>query len=446
MNEPDTRYARVDGHRIAYQITGEGPIDLVFCSGVASIDAEWDEPEIAHFNRRMGEYCRVIRFDDLGSGASDPLPPSTGVMDDLQAAQILAVMDAANSERAILAGGDSGSPGILIVAARHPDRVAGLLLLHAVARVIPDDDYPFGMPLAELEMWESLYDQMDVDQILKMTIPSRADDEQFMRWGRKWLRGLAAPATSQRMIQQAKEMDLRALLPEIQSPASVLHRVDYEGYPKELSQYLADHLPNGRFIEIPGTDGPPWFDHPEVFLEVLRDMAHEVGGEAPTRRRTERVMASVLFTDLVDSTQLAQRQGDAEWRNLLELHDDLSRRCVKDAGGTLVKSTGDGILATFDSPGSAIHCAVNLSTSLGRLHLPIRAGVHTGEIEILGADIGGVAVHIAARVMAAAGSGEILVSRTVHDLVTGSGFTFVDRGAHPLKGVDGEWQLYELQG
>jgi class 3 adenylate cyclase len=444
MNEPDTLYARLDGHRIAYQVLGEGPIDIVLCSGMASIDAEWDEPEIAHFNRRTAEIGRLIRFDDLGSGASDPAPIEVTSRPEHSAEQIMAVMDAAGSERAILAGGDAGTPGVLIAAATHPDRVAGVVVYHGAARMISDEDYPDGISLADLEMWASMYDTMDVDQILRMTVPSRADDPHFMRWGRKWLRGMASPSAVQAIISQAANVDVRAVLPNIQAPALVMHRTGFQGFPMALSRYLADHIPNGRFLELPGSDGPPWFEHADLFIQATRDFAQDLVGETAHKTREERVMATVLFTDLVASTERAQQVGDGEWRNLLQLHEDVSRRCVDDTGGKTVKITGDGILATFDVPGRAISCATTMSRNLGRLGLPIRAGIHTGEIEVRGEDVGGIAVHIASRVMAAAAPAEVLVSRTVRDLVVGSDFVFADRGAHTLKGIEGEWQLFAL--
>jgi class 3 adenylate cyclase/pimeloyl-ACP methyl ester carboxylesterase len=444
LNEPDTFYARLDGHRIAYQISGGGPIDIVSCTGMASMDAEWDEPEIAHFLRRSGELGRLIRFDDLGSGASDPVPPDALPPPQHSAAQILAVMDAVGSERAILAGGDAGTPGVLVAAANNPDRVAGVVVYHGAARMMAADDYPNAMTLADLEMWAAMYDTMDLDQILKMTIPSRADDPQFLKWGRKWMRGMASPSAVQAMIMQAAETDVRSVLPNIQAPALVMHRTGFQGFPMALSRYVADNIPNGRFLELSGSDGPPWFDHPEEFIDATRAFVEELIGDEARPARAERVMATVLLTDLVASTERAQQVGDSEWRNLLQLHEDVSRRSVDDGDGRIVKTTGDGILATFDSPGKALNCAASLSRNLDRVGLPVRAGIHTGEIEIRGDDVGGIGVHIAARVMAAATSAEVLVSRTVRDLVVGSEFTFIDRGAHLLKGIDGEWQLFAL--
>lgn len=445
MLEPDTRYARIDGSRIAYQVIGDGPIDLIVCTGVASMDAEWEEPEVAHFNRRLASMCRTIRFDDLGSGASDPVPPDAGPYELFSCRQITAVLDAAESERAILFAGDSGTAGALVVAAEYPDRVAGLIVFQGAAKVVADVDYPEGLPGEEIDRWAMYYDLMDVDQILQLTVPSRAGDHQFMRWGRKWLRNMASPASVQALIEQAKETDVRWALPRIQAPTLVMHRTEFQALPMAMSRYIADHVSGARFVEIPGSDGPPWFDHPEVILDVVHALITELAGDTVHRARRERVMATVLFTDLVASTERAQQVGDARWRSLLQLHEDVSQRCVREAGGRLVKTTGDGILATFEAPGAAIRCASTVSRNLDRLGLPIRAGIHTGEIETTGQDVGGIAVHIAARVMAYADNGTVLVSRTVRDLVVGSEFVFESRGPHTLKGVQGEWELFELR-
>ncbi len=411
---------------------------------MTSMDAEWEEPEIAHFNRRLAEICRCIRFDELGSGASDPMPPDAGPYEQLSSQQIMAVLDAANSERAVLFAADSGTTGALVAAATQPDRVAGLIVLHGAARMVAADDYPAGMPAEELDTWASIYDSMDLDQILQLSAPSRANDEQFLRWGRKWVRNMGSPAAVQARIAMAKETDTRWALPQIQVPTLVLHRTGFQGLPIAMGRYMSDHIEGARFVELPGVDGPPWFDHPDAILDVVRDFVSEITGDSPRRTRQERVMATVLFTDLVSSTRRAQEVGDGRWRDLLQLHEDVSQRCVREAGGKLVKTTGDGILATFDVPGNALRCASSLSRNLERVSLPIRAGLHTGEIETRGNDVGGIGVHIAARVMAEAGATEILVSRTVRDLVVGSEFGFESRGVHPLKGVDGDWELFAL--
>jgi class 3 adenylate cyclase len=445
MYEPDTRYARLDGSRIAYQVFGEGPLDLIGCTGLASMDAEWEEPEIAHFNRQLGDICRSIRFDDLGSGSSDPYPPDAGPPERHSSRQIMAVLDAAGSERAILFAGDSGTPGALVTAAEHPDRVAGLIVFQGSARVVAADDYPDGMPAEELDRWADMYDTMDVDRILQSTAPSRAGDEQFMRWGRKWLRNMASPAVVRELIMQAKDLDVRWALERIRVPTMVMHRTDFQATPMATSKYLADHIPGARFVEVPGSDGPPWFDHPDAILTEIRGFVETIAGDFERTSRTERVMAAVLFTDLVSSTRRAQEVGDARWRSLLQLHEDVSQRCIGDAGGRLIKTTGDGVLATFDGPGAAIRCAAAMSRNLDRLGLPIRAGIHTGEVETRGEDVGGIGVHIAARVMANAGAGEVLVSRTVRDLVVGSEFAFESRGVHELKGIDGDWELFALR-
>jgi class 3 adenylate cyclase len=255
---------------------------------------------------------------------------------------------------------------------------------------------------------------------------------------------MSSPTTVQTLIRQATETDVRQILPLIEAPTLVMHRPEFQGLPLALSQYLADRIPDAQLVELPGSDGPPWFDHPEVIIDAIAGFVAGIVGDANTETPTERVMATVLFTDLVASTELAEKVGDVEWRHLLQFHDDTASRCVRETGGRLVKTTGDGILATFESPGRAIRCASMLGRGLSRRGMSMRAGIHTGEIEIRNDDVGGIAVHVASRVMSAAGPGEILVSRTVRELVVGSEFTLNDRGEHTLKGIEGEWRLFAV--
>jgi class 3 adenylate cyclase len=273
-----------------------------------------------------------------------------------------------------------------------------------------------------------------------MYVPSRADDERFRRWAAKAARSTASPRAAQAFLRAMFEIDARPLLALIHAPTLVLHRTGYPIVPIEHGRYLADHIPDARLVELPGADGPlPYqaadvaLDHIEAFLGNLRRPP------APAR-----VLATVLFTDIVGSTEQASRLGDRRWRQLLEVHDELARRVVEEFQGQVVKTTGDGILATFDGPGRGIRCAAALRDELGGIGLQIRAGLHTGEIELRDGDVGGIAVHLAARVMASAGSGEILISRTVRDLVVGANITVEDRGPHALKGIEGTWQLFAV--
>lgn len=445
MYEPETLYARLGTLRIAYQVLGEGPVDLIASSGsFGSMDAEWEQPEIAAFNREIAEFCRYIRFDGLGSGASDPLPLDALPPTESAAEEIIAVLDAAASERAVLAANAGSVPGALLAAATWPERFSGLVLLHAMARMMADDDYPEGAPPEAVEMLDSMFEAWDVDELVRANFPSRADDERFLRWGRRYLRSVASPGAFRAFVQRMVDTDVRPILPLIQMPTVVAHRVGFEEIPLTAGRYVAEHIEGARFVELPGNEGAPWFDHPDAVIDLIRDFVADLAPDGQPAARPRRIMETVLFTDIVQSTEQASELGDSKWRRKLDLHADIARRCVDEQGGRLVKTTGDGILATFDGPGRAVMCAAAMVGDLARVGMPIRAGVHTGEIEQLGDDIGGVAVHIAARIMAAAGPNEVLVSRTVRDLVVGSSLAFDDRGAHHLKGVEGDWQLFQL--
>ena len=306
------------------------------------------------------------------------------------------------------------------------------------------DDYPIGMRGEDAAQWLELMAAWDTETMLKMAFPSRQDDERLLQFMRMTLRAASTPDA---MLAYSREMlrtDVRDLLPLIHVPTLVMHRRGYRVQPAELSRYVADHIEGSRFVEVPGGDADIVFDATDECIQVIRDFVAEIEPTSQERARVDRFMATVLVTDIVSSTTRAQELGDAEWVAMLQMHDDLTRDMVRDHGGRIVKSTGDGVLAIFDGPGRGLLCASVLSRTLARAGLPIRAGLHAGEVERRGEDIGGIGVHIAARVMAAAEPGEILVSRTVKDLVVGSEFRFEDRGAHSLKGVEGDWQLFAL--
>jgi len=442
---PQTEYASLGQDRIAYQVIGEGPVDLVSVHGMySSMDVAWAHPEFAAVNRRLSTFSRFIMFDRLGSGASgavslEALPPL-----EARWAEVRAVMDAAGSERAVLLGRQDGGPPAMLGAATDPNRVAGLILFHSPARWVQADDYPIGMRGEDAAQWLELTAAWDTETMLKMAFPSRQDDERLLQFMRMTLRAASTPDA---MLAYSREMlrtDVRDLLPLIHVPTLVMHRRDYRVQPVELSRYVADHIEGARFVEVPGGDADIVFDATDECIQVIRDFVAEIEPTSRERGRVDRFMATVLVTDIVSSTTRAQELGDAEWVAMLQMHDDLTRDMVRDHGGRIVKSTGDGVLAIFDGPGRGLRCASVLSPTLARAGLPIRAGIHTGEVEQRGEDIGGIGVHIAARVMAAAEAGEVLVSRTVRDLVVGSEFRFEDRGAHALKGVEGDWQLFAL--
>lgn len=439
--EPETQYARLGGQHIALEVMGDGPIDVVATVGRAgSMESDWADPEAAAFLKRVASFSRLIRYDSLGTGSSDPvpldaLPPLESSLDEL-----LAVMDAVQSEQAVLVGYGPGGQTAMLAAATRPERVLGLVVSHAPARFLWAEDYPEGSPPEALDALAELPED-DLDRFMDMANPSRAGDPDYIRRRQQFVRGVGGPSAWRAYMLDFMNRDVRALLPAIRVPTLVVHKQD-TFIPVALGRYVAEAIPEARFIVVPGADIAPYWESPESFLESLRDFMSGLAA-LPSTAAT-RVVATILFTDIVSSTERAQASGDAEWSHRIELHDSLSQRIVEDQQGTVVKTTGDGILARFDTPGRGILGAIALRNQLSRIGLPIRTGVHTGEVEVRGDDLGGVGVHIAARVMESAGQDEILVSRTVRDLVVGSQFKFEDRGTHQLKGVDGEWQLFAL--
>jgi class 3 adenylate cyclase len=326
-------------------------------------------------------------------------------------------------------------------AATKPERTNALILFNTTARVVAADDYSIGMPREVAEVLLGQLDQVwGTEAMAQLVAPSRADDERFRRWIAKAARAAASPKAAQAFLRVMFGIDARAFLPLIQAPTLVLHRTSYPILPIEHGRYLAEHIPGAKLIELPGADATL----PHQAADVVLDHVEALLGDLRRPAVADRVLATVLFTDVVASTEQAGRLGDRRWRELLEVHDELARRVVEEFGGQLVKTTGDGILASFDGPGRGIRCAAAFREELQSIGLRIRAGLHTGEVELRDGDIGGIAVHLAARVMAAAGSGEILVSRTVRDLVVGSDIMVEDRGPHILKGMEAAWQLFAV--
>ncbi len=445
---PETGYARVGDDRIAYQVVGDGSADLVLTPGTfGSMDAEWDEPEWALFYRRMAESCRVIRYDPRGSGSSDPvrldaLPPWES-----SAAELLAVMDATGSERATILGFLNGGPPAMLFAATRPERTAALILNHTAARYVQANDYPFGLsPDAVPAVIAQIVEAWGTEAAAYGFFPSRASDASFRRWFARHSRSAASPRAAGSYMADMFRSDARSILPAIHVPTLIVHRTDYAFVPIEHARYLAQQIENARLIELPGSDAVPIWEDADGFLDVFQAFIREVNPQSRSAPTADRVMATVLFTDIVASTEQAGAIGDRQWKHRLDLHDELSHRRVRQHGGRLVETTGDGILATFDGPGSAIRCALDLHLELERVGLPIRSGIHAGEVELRGDGVGGITVHIAARVLAKAARGEVLVSRTVRDLVVGSKITFEDRGSHALKGIEGDWNLLAVTG
>jgi pimeloyl-ACP methyl ester carboxylesterase len=439
---PETRYARSGDLNIAYQVVGEGPLDLVLVSGfVSHLDMDWDDGRSAHFLARIASFSRLIRFDKRGTGLSDrvplnQLPTLEERMDDVRA-----VLDAVGSERAALFGYSEGGPMSVIFAATYPQRTSALVLYGTYAkRRDPDDDYPWA-PTAEQRRRYS--DEIERDWAWEADmrrICPNADDA-MTRWWATRARAAASPGAARALIVMNSEIDIRSVLPTIRVPTLVLHRRgDLDSRPEE-GRYLADHIPGAKFIELAGADHAPWIDADQIVDEVEEYLTGVRPAPEP-----DRVLATVLFADVVGSTERAAELGDRNWRALLTSFYETVGVQLDRFRGREIDRAGDGFLATFDGPARGIRFAAALHDAVRPLGLELRTGLHTGEVEVIGDNLGGIAVHIGARVAAEAEPGEIVVSGTVKDLVAGSGIEFEDRGIRPLKGVPGEWRLYAARG
>jgi class 3 adenylate cyclase len=438
---PETRYAKKGDAHIAYQVVGDGPLDLVLVSTWFShVEARWDLPGYVRYLRRLSSFSRLISFDKYGMGLSDPipskeLPPLEDWMDDVSA-----VMDAVGIERAAIMGVAEASPMAELFAATYPERTSALVLVSATARISAAPGYEIGAPPDVQERLISMAEQAWGRRDLIAAInPSLAGDSAAAEaWGR-YFRLSASPATAAAVMRMLFELDVRDVLPTIRVPTLVVHRQDNPIVTIEQGRYVADQIEGASFVAVPGADYGLAVGDIDVVIDEVEEF---LTGSRPAHA-TDRVLATVLFTDIVDSTRRAVELGDARWRDVLERHDELARTEVARFGGAISDFTGDGLVASFEGPARAVRCAFALRDRLRTLGLDIRAGVHTGEVERRSEGMAGIGVHIAARVLALAGAGEVLVSRTVRDLVTGSGLTFVDRGTHALKGVPEEWEILE---
>lgn len=444
MMLPETRYATRGDIHIAYQVTGDGPLDLVLVSvWFSHLDARWEIPGFAHMLDRLGAFSRVISFDKYGIGLSDPAPPGFPPPIEEWMDDVRAVMDAVGVEQAALMGAADGGMMAAMFAATYPQRVSSLVLANSSARLSSAPDYPFGIPIdtqqALIEMTEQGWGGPN---LMLATNPSLADDPAGQQAWARYLRLAASPATAGDVMRTLLEIDVRPVLASIQAPTLVLHRRDNVLVSGESGRYLAEHIDRARFVELPGADyGLGLGDVDELIDEVEEFLTGARGASDPDRR-----LATVLFTDVVDSTKHAAALGDSRWRELLAMHNEVSGRQLSRFQGRLVKTTGDGLVATFDGPARAVRAALAIRDALRGLGIEIRAGLHTGEIEMVGDDIGGLGVNIASRVMSLAPVGVVMVSSTVKDLTAGSGFTFADAGARQLKGISDPWQLFTIVG
>jgi len=444
VERPETRYARSGKVSIAYQVLGAGPPDLVFVPGVISnVEYAWEVPALADWLRSLASFSRLIWFDKRGTGVSDrvtEVPTLETRMDDIRA-----VMDDAGSEEAVLMGVSEGGPMSLLFAATHPERASGLILWSSSVKGVRADDYPwapsFDEAIRAVEAAAERWGRPDYcDEALGTIAPSLAGDEAFRRWWGSYMRLAVSPASAAALLRMNMEIDVRDVLPTLGVPALILHRADDRHVDPGNSRYIAEHMPLARRVELPGADHFAWIGDMDAALAEIKAFVADI----PAGVETERRLATVLFTDIVGSTELASRLGDRRWRALLDRHNRLVSSQLQRWRALEVGERGDGILASFDGPARAIRCAVAIAKGVRELGLEVRAGLHTGECELLDGKIEGIAVHIGARIASLAGPSEVLVSSTVKDLVAGSGIEFRDRGSVALKGVPGEWRLYAV--
>ena len=434
------RYAKSGDLHIAYIVEGDGPIDLMWIPPwISQVEYLWSERSLARVMRRITSFARLITFDRRGSGLSDPFwgaPTLEEQMDDL-----IAVMDAVESERVAIVGTLEGGPMAAMFAATHPDRVSALVLYATFARATWAPGYEFAWP-AEVRAHHmaELVEHWGEGRIVAGVAPSEMHDPSFIEWAGRLERLAASPSTIRRIIDLIGEFDVRDVLPSIRVPTLVMHRRDDSFIKIEHSRYLAGQIPGARYLELEGSDNMFSVGNSEALLGEIEEHLTGVRHE----HEPDRMLATVLFTDICDSTRRAAEMGDRGWRDLLERHDALFRHALDRHRGREVKRTGDGFLATFDGPARAIRCAASVAEAMGSLGIKVRAGLHTGELEVMDSDLGGLAVHIAARVLDRASPNEVLVSGTVKDLVVGSGIEFDDRGEHELRGVPGAWRLYAV--
>ena len=438
---PQTRYARSGEVGIAYQVFGEGELDLVVAFPFLShLDLMWENPALSRFVDRLGSFARVLVFDRRGVGLSDPVagaPTLEERMDDVRA-----VMDAAGSERAALLGMSEGATMCMLFAATYPERTSALVLWGAMPRSTAAPDYPWAPEReAVIEAQEELIGPMwGQGATIDIFSPSMAANPQAREFQARFERQAASPMRVQQLFEMFLDTDVRGALPLVQTPTLILHRRQDHAVNCRAGRWLAEQIEGSRYVELEGEDHFPWVGDTETALATIEEF---LTGVRPGPA-TQRVLATVLFTDIVDSTRLATELGDRRWRELLGQHAELTREQLRRFGGREIKSTGDGFLSTFDGPTRGAECARAIADAMPALEIELRAGLHTGEVELIGEDVGGIAVHIAARIAALAGPRQVLASRTVRDLAAGSAVDFQPAGRHALKGVPDEWDVYSV--
>jgi class 3 adenylate cyclase len=437
---PETKYAKSGDLNIAYQVVGDGPLDLIYVMGwISNIELFWEEPSMNHFLNYLASFSRLILFDKRGTGLSDKvlqLPTLEQRMDDVRA-----VMDAVASKKAALFGVSEGGPMCALFAATYPERTSALIMYGSYAARIWSLDYPWAPTVEQRQMFYDVLKQgwggvTDLDTLA----PSMIRDVRFRQWWAAYLRRSASPADALALAQMNTQIDIRNILPAIHTPTLIIHRTGDMDSNVEGSRYMSTKIPGARYVELPGNDHLPWVGDSQ---KLLNEIELFLTGELHEPQE-ERILATLLFTDIVGSTELATSLGDANWHYLLNRHHEIVRKELMLYKGHEITTTGDGFLAAFDGPARAIRCGCAIRDTLKQLDIIIRVGLHTGECELIGDNIGGIAVHLCSRVMSKATDGEVLITRTVKDLVAGSGIQFERRGNHVLKGIAGEWELFSV--
>jgi len=439
---PETRYAKSGDLHIAYHVVGEGALDLVFIHGwISHIEHLWEEPRIARFLHRLASFSRLILLDKRGTGLSDPVPLNRLPALEERIDDVRAVMDAAGCERAALLGTSEAGALNLLFAATHPGRTSALILLNSYARLAWAPDYPFGIrPEDAARLLSAIEEGWGKGVAFEALVASQADNVPMRSWWARYQRLAASPGAAVALLRSALDTDARAVLPAITVPVLVLHRAGDPFTGPEHGRYLAQKIPGAKYVELSGVDHLFFAEDVERLLEEMQEFLTGVreAGEP------DRILATVLFVDIVGSTDHATRLGDRQWRDVLDRHYAIVRRQLARFRGREIDTAGDGLFAMFDGPARAIRCARAILDGVTILGIAVRAGIHSGECEIIGEKIGGIAVHIGARIAGQAEANEVLVSSTVKDLVAGSGIRFDPRGQHQLRGIPGEWALFAV--
>ena len=439
---PETKYAKSGDYHIAYQAIGTGPFDLVFMHGwISHIEHMWEEPRVARFLDRLASFSRLILIDKRGTGMSDPvpldrLPTLEERMDDVRA-----VLDAVGSKRTAFLGTSEAGALSLLFAATYPSRTTALVLLNSYARLAYAPDYPQGIPAEQAQgLLQAIEEGWGKGVAFEALVASQADNASMKSWWARYQRLAASPGAAVTLLRSAFETDARSVLPTIKVPVLVLHRAGDPFTGPEHGRYLAERVPGAKYVELSGVDHLFFAEDMDPLLSEIQEFLTGV----PEAREPDRVLATVMFVDIVSSTEHATRLGDRQWRDVLDRYYAIARRQLARFRGREIDTAGDGLFATFDGPARAIRCAKTIADEVSVLEIAVRVGIHSGECEVIGDKVGGIAVHTGARIAGQAGPSEVLVSSTVKDLVAGSGIRFEDRGRHQLKGVPSEWSLFAV--